>query len=377
MRLSVSHYQLAKTQADFESAVYVAEAGINYEMRSISNSPLNADTSNTTNPYGVTYVLPRGGVFQVYVANTDGSVPWTAGQNGIIVSRGIVRGVIRTVSVNFKPIGGGGSSVYAIWGETSGQMVGNCAVTGNVGTNGTLEFGSNCTVSGNVEFNGPLSDWFNHAIPSGIFTTVYNSVSKIWPTVDSMAVSKFGNTGLVWLKANNDNALAIPTIVNTYDLTMNGGGHTTFYGKPGGANYYLESINLGGNSDFTFDNTAGPINVWIGPSGGNGNIDFRGGTSVISMSTNPINAVRFYSATYSDINQVGNADIDAEIYNLNAAHQGEFVANGTPTIYGTVVVNSWILKGNVGITYVNGYTPVLAPQYYSFDNVYTESSNNF
>ncbi|MEP6757260.1 MAG: hypothetical protein ABJA67_17270 [Chthonomonadales bacterium] len=378
MRLTVSHYQLAKRQCDFESAVYVAEAGIDYELRALSNSPLNADTTNSGNPYGPTYNLPAVGVFQVYVSNRDGSIPWTEAQSGIVTSRGIVNGTIRTVSAYFKPVGGGGSSVYALWGETTGNMVGNCTVTGNVGTNGTFSFGSNCSVSGIVEFNGPLSNWVGGVVPSGIWNTVYNANKKIWPTVDSMATSKFGSTALVWLKAHNDNGLSVPPISSDYVLHMTGNDHTTFYGKPGGANYYLEGITLEGTSDFSFDNTAGPINVWVGPTGSNPNIDWRGGSATISMSTNPINAVRFYSATVSDIVQVGNSQIiDCEIYNMNGWHQGGFIAKGTPNIYGTVIVNNWDLRGNVGVTYVSGYQPYPQPLYYSFDNVYTEDNPSY
>ncbi|MEP6757259.1 MAG: hypothetical protein ABJA67_17265 [Chthonomonadales bacterium] len=220
MRLSVSHYQLAKRQCDFESAVYVAEDGIDYELRAISNSSLSADTTNSSNPYGPTYLLPGSGVFQVYVSNRDGSVPWTDMQAGIVTARGIVNGTIRTVSAYFKPIGGGGSSVYALWGETSGNMVGNCSVTGNAGTNGTFSFGSNCSVSGNVEFNGATSGWLGGTVPNGIWNTVYNASKKIWPTVDSMATSKFGSTGLTWLKANNDNALAVPPVPGNFVISI-------------------------------------------------------------------------------------------------------------------------------------------------------------
>ncbi|MEP6757261.1 MAG: hypothetical protein ABJA67_17275 [Chthonomonadales bacterium] len=377
MRLGVSYYQLAKTQADWETAIYVAEAGTNAEIRAISVSATNADTSSTTNPKGPMTILPNTGgmYYNVFIANRDGSVPWIAGTPGIISGTGNINGVSRTIKIYSKPYGSSLGSSYAIFGISSGSIIGNCSITGNVATNGTLAFGANCSLSGVVEFDGPASGWASNN--GGNYTTINTPIAKVWPTVDALAITQFGSTGLAYLKTHNDNNLAIPAVPNDYIVSLNGSGHMVFNGKPGGANYYLEGLNLGGTSDFTFDNTLGPITVWVGPSGANTSIDFHGGSALVPMSTNPANPVKFYVDTTGDINQSGNVQIDCEIYNVNTSLTGAFIANGTPNINGTVITNSFVLKGNVGITYVNGYNGASAPPYYLFDNVYTEQNVNY
>ena len=377
MRLTVSHYQLAKTQADWTAVSYLAEAGVNYEIRTISNNANNADTISVANPIGPLYQAPGsdGGTFNVNITNRDGSTPWIAGSPGIISAKGMLRGVSRTIQIYCKPYGSALGSNYALFGAVSGTIAGGCNVTGNVGTNGTLSFSSSCVITGTVEFNGVGSNWAAGSTTS--FSTVYTPTAKVWPTVDALAVAKFGVTGLAYLKANNDNLFAIPPVPLNYQIKLGGGGHQTFYGKPGGANYYLEGITLGGNAAFSFDNTLGPITIWVGPSGGSGAIDFQGGSAAVSMSTNPANPVKFFSAVTSNIIQKSNAQIDCEIYNINSTSTGGFIAQGSPSITATVIANSFSLQGNVGVTYVNGSSSVNAATYYLFDNVYTEQNVNY
>src|SRR5207249_1647505 len=104
------------------------------------------------------------------------------------------------------------------------------------------------------------------------------------------------------IAGHNDNAKAVPPIVGnsiTDNITLVGPG-----------NYYVTNIDLKGGEKISLNNTAGPVNLWIGPSGGMGTCRFRGGTAAVSASTNPANACTIYVATRTGIDMAGNEDID-------------------------------------------------------------------
>ena len=88
----------------------------------------------------------------------------------------------------------------------------------------------------------------------------------------------------------------------------------TFYGKAGGANYYVTSMTMKGNSSITFDNTAGPITIWQGTT--DGTLTISGGVASVSMSSDPSKAVRIYAAAAGGVTLNGNSELDAGVYNV-------------------------------------------------------------
>src|SRR5205085_8457550 len=125
-----------------------------------------------------------------------------------------------------------------------------------------FNFNGHPTINGQVVFNGTGSNWQSQ--PNGTYSEVHNSSPVTWPTVDTIATQANG-TGLSWFAAHNDNNLSIPPIGTT--VLLNGNTTLTLKGKAGGANYYLTNLTCNGNSKVTFDNTNGPINIWVGPAG--------------------------------------------------------------------------------------------------------------
>jgi hypothetical protein len=109
---------------------------------------------------------------------------------------------------------------------------------------------------------------------------------------------------------------------------------------------------MGGNSQIVMDNTAGPITIWCGPSGGNGTFSFHGGSAAIQNSVDPTKPVRIYSAASSDVIMQGTSHIDCGIYNVNRAGQGSIQLGGTPDVYGPIITNYFTLNGTVHLHYV-------------------------
>src|SRR5689334_22450818 len=58
--MSMSFYARSKTEADYEAALALAEAGANYEFRKVSQDSSTADQVSVDHPTGVSYSLGGG-----------------------------------------------------------------------------------------------------------------------------------------------------------------------------------------------------------------------------------------------------------------------------------------------------------------------------
>ncbi len=370
--VSVSYYQRSSRDEDYASALYMAEAGINYELNQISLNASNADLPSSRAPNGNTYSLGTGS-FTV-ACEGSGQTAWNESTIPLnIVSIGTINGVSRTITISAT--GGASNGKYALFGVELGTqtsiMNGHVQVNGDVGTNGQLAFNGNVGVAGNVIFNGPGSGW--QSTPTNSYTTVYNPSPINWPTVDQIANKQYPSGGLSYVATHNDNSMSNPPITSNTVL-LNGNGNMTFYGKPGGANYYLTSLTCNGNSQIYFDNTNGPVTIWVGPDNVSGTFVFNGGSSAKPLnSDNPNNPpVKIYIATNNDVIQNGNTTLDAGIYNVNGTGSGRVIFNGNPTVNGSVIANVFTLNGTPIINYTPGYFGSSNPGYYGFNNNYQE-----
>jgi|SRR5579872_2565074 len=368
LTVSVSYLARAKTESDYENALGFAEAGVNYELRSISNSASNAD--QLTNGAGVTYTLGSGS-FSVYCENKDGTTPWTTGSSTLyVVSAGTIHGVTRTVRVSAK--GGNGSSIYAVYAINQGTFSGGLTrINGNTATDGYFAPSGGAAINGSVEFDGTGTTGWNGSYTTGSpITTMPNPV--VWPTVTSLANAAYPSGGLTYLATHNDNALS-PAISNN-KLTVSGGGSATLYGQAGGANYYLTDVDISGGSTVNFDNSAGPITIWMGPSGGNGHSTFSGGSA--NVKNDPNKAVRIYSALKTTFTLSGGSEFDGGIYVYDYASNkyiGDFVDSGGSNLQGTVLANTMTVSGGSSINSTTiPYFNTGAQSYYGFDDQWLE-----
>lgn len=361
--MAVSHQNLEDVDAKYSAAVDLAEAGINYEFRKISQNAAAADQYP-----GAAYSF-GGGAFKVYCVNRDGSAPWAAPNDLYVISTGTVGSVSRTVKVSVKGFGNQGK--YAVYGIHSVDLQGNVQVVGDVGSNGPISKGNSCDIAGSVYLNGPGASFTG----SGV-TVVTNPQPLIWPTVEEKAPALFpagaqyGTGGLSWLRFHNDNAKAgLPTDGNSASVT----GAVTFVG-PG--DYYVTGIALKGNKQVRFDNRQGPIRIWVGPAGGAGSVDFNGTTDATTDSTASGHQVDVLVATTGGVSMQGNSTIAANlyVYNKDAAGNpyGSIVNGGTPDVYGSILAYDVYLHGNPGIHYVPGVKQPSSIGYYGYDNSWSE-----
>jgi len=369
--LCVSYYGRARTDSDYAAALSLAEAGVNFEFRKISLDETTADQAGASNPPGVLYNF-GGGTFRVYCANRDGSTPWKPPSNLYVIATGTLNGATRTIQVSAKGYAPPGN--YAIYTLNSISVWHGSAVVvvGDVGTNGQLDFTGHPGIQGSIYFNGPSAGWYGGLDPGG-YTELREPRPIQWETVDQKALDLFPAStyppgGMAYLATNNDNARATPPIVGnsiTNSVTLHGPG-----------NYYVTNINLAGNKTIDLDNTGGPINLWVGPSGGTGTCRFRGGTAALTASQNPSNVCHIYVATKSGIDLAGNQRIDAAIYAYNkdslGNEYGYVVNSGNPTINGQILANQVDINGNITVNYVPDLIKPTSFGYYGFDNSWVE-----
>src|SRR5574340_820879 len=93
--LSVSHFSLSNTNSRYANALYLAEAGVNWELQKISRNASLADATPTTQTF------PTGSrrTFTVHVEAYPSGGPWVLPGDLRVVSTGTVEGVQRTVRI--------------------------------------------------------------------------------------------------------------------------------------------------------------------------------------------------------------------------------------------------------------------------------------
>ncbi len=372
--LAVSHYALALSDSDYSNAFYLAEGGVNFEFRKISRLSSSADPIGSSN--GVTYNLGHG-TFTVYATNRDGTT-WTPGNLLYIVSKGTVNGISRTIKVSGKPYANAVANNYAVYGINSFSKDGNSVITGDLGGNGSISMSGNNTVTGRIYANGPSASW-SASGPSSSNAVVYGPTPIVWPTVETIANSSFSG-GLNYLASHNDNSLA--SIVDhkgnatpiTLNISTSGSGTINFYGKSGGANYYLSSISMSGNWVLNFDNTNGPINLWFGPSGSSGGISMSGGKSFDSPVSDPTKAVKIYVATTGGFNLSGGSEVDCSIYAYNNSNTGSVSVSGNGLFNGAIVAGDVSMSGTQTVN-VAGTFNNIGNTYYGYDESFVEQNS--
>lgn len=367
--LALSHYARAKADLDFSNALNLAEAGANYEFNKISKASSSGDPQGSTE--GVTYPL-GGGTYSVYVTNRDGSA-WTPGNLLYVVSKGSVNGVSRSVKISGKSYTDITSNNYAIYGVNSVSKSNGGIIDGDVGSNGSISMSGSNTITGAVYPNGPLASW-SASGPSASNTVSYKPDIVAWPTVDTVA-NGLVSGGLAYISTHNDNSMG--SIVSggissplTLNISKSGSGSINFYGKAGGANYYLQSMSMSGSWVVNFDNTNGPINIWFGPSGSGGGVSMSGGKSFVSPVTNPDKVVKIYVATTGGFSLSGGSEVDCSIYAYNGSF-GSVSVSGSGQFNGSIVARDVSMSGAQNVK-ATGTFDIPGTIYYGYDDNWSE-----
>ena len=237
--VAVSHLGRSKVEGTYASAVALADAGVNYELRWDSIDP----TFKTQSPHQISnpYTSPNpaipgiDGTFSVYVRDWDGpnhncdGGNWTdpVHQNPCIVATGTTGGISRTVHIRaaHKSV----FDEFVIFAIAKGTFNGGGSsyIVGDTGTNGQVKFnGSTGTnyVQGTLYYNGPGTT----GDPSGS-NTATNTDPVNFPSVSDWANNMFPAGGLTYLQTHNANAsimqltssdTSLASIAKVSDLTL-------------------------------------------------------------------------------------------------------------------------------------------------------------
>jgi Tfp pilus assembly protein PilX len=367
-----AHMSRAFRDAQHANAIYAAEAGLNYELYSLTNG---ASAHTSASPGEGTIGDARWqATYRVVCKQTNGAEitnPSNLPSTILIEATGTVGEVTRTVSIRARK--GSSTFDYAIFSKKSGTINGNQTIQGSVGTGGTVTVNGSNGISDKVlGLHGSTATATIN--PPGSYQTERRDLIE-WPTVPQVALEMFPYGGLEYVKVTNDNNLATayvnngqfngsnynnknvsPAIVNS-SISANGKGTFTFVGKPGGANYYLNSMTFNGTWVIAFDNTNGPINIWcVGKNGGSGSFTINGGNSSIKMSTDPTKAARVYLSDKCNLTLNGNGEGHFGVYAINDSTTGGNVTlNGNNDLYGSVICNTYTFNGTNTIRYTSGY----------------------
>jgi len=368
LTVATSYFARAKTESDYETALSLAEAGVNYEFRSISSNTANADQK--TNGSGVTYSL-GGGTFTVYCSNRDGTTPWVAPNKMYVTCTGTIHGVSRTLQVS--GMGYGNAPDFAVFGIGSFKIhPSSPTINGDCGTDGTTSLHGH--INGSYYCCGAAAAGGSGA--GALAPTVYLPNPITYSTVDQVALGLFPNSGatvpggLAYLATHNDNVsvgLPLTNATITSSITLKGPG-----------NYYLTGVNLAGSSKITFDNTNGAINIWVGPSDGAGQVYLDGscqGVASVPMSTHP---VIWYVATTGGVQMhtSPNFTCDWYVYNTTSGTSyGPFSGWNSPVVNGSVLCYDFFNSGDTLINYQPGIpSSYNSIDHYGFDDQWLEVS---
>jgi Tfp pilus assembly protein PilX len=421
-----SNLSRAAVESDYATAIQLADAGVNYELRWLSKDTPTAGqrAHQANNPYtGTMAGIPGQGTFSVHVLNEDGTSPWVPPNSFKVRSTGTINGVSRTVEITGQRRSAFGDYGVFMIGDDSGAYPVNraygklggsgSAVIGNLGTNGGVDWtsGDSTKVQGDVTFNG----YQPTTAESG--PNVWIMPKKVqWPSVSQIASQLFPG-GLSWLQANNDNGkvktfspsdpesllsnatvkpggLSIGVIENSsftgFATSQNeqdkvGGtryqnGYEGLFGNqviifpPG--DYYFRGVKMsnGTGQAILIDNASGMVRFWFDGGTENNSLDLP----VIFTSTDK-NKFRLYFNNCSELSIGGNSTFNGSIYAHNDGCSTPLLpsikVHGNSTINGSVIGNYLWLAGNSVFNFPNGGGGEADDDYtlwYGFKNTWKE-----
>jgi len=432
--LSVSHLSRGSVETDYATAIQLADAGINYELRWLSKDT-GVDVAHQqypkdgqNGPYtGTAAGIKGNGTYTVSVLNTDGSGPWAPPNELLIRSTGRINGIARTVEITGQRRGI--FDDYAIFAIKEGKVAGSTStIIGNVGTDGGFYFSGGAAVTniqGELTYNGfpaqnPLAvpPPANSGWEAGA-NVWWNPDPVPWPTVSEIADQLFPG-GLEYLADNNDNdnvrefSTTDPyfTIANSVVNPINnigffsGNDFRTFtedgniqddapngnryqdgdeglYGKriiifpPG--DYYFSSTNLTNQEPIgiLIDNAAGMVRIWL--NGGTRQVDSF--DAAVMFTSKDKNKFRLYYNNCGTLSILGSSTFNGSIYAHNdgctRANRPAVEIGGSSTLNGALIGPYLDIHGNSTVNFPNDGGGAALDDYalwYGFKNTWREIS---
>lgn len=384
--LAVSSYNRARGEADYARSLQMAEAGLNSELRYISDNQLSGTPAHTSgSPYsgGISGV---GGSFEAWTTKIDGSA-WAPPSDMIVHSRGTVNGTTRQIQIR-----GTRQSIFdmfAIFGIQSVNFNGIVSTAnGDIGTNGSMNVvdpTSNVPAPGEIHLMGSGA-----SINSTGSNVVTNPNPVQFPTIDEIIVKDppvgFGSSGWGWLTSNsplNRNNRNMRTFLNSggslspsgtrqvgnpwtgtapNSMRLRNADFNTLGSNPATGNrtliippgdYYFTDIQLSGNREIIIDNgglttgAAGMVRIWMNGSNSNDTIN---NLQVTYTSTDP-SLFRLYYNKCANLSISGGSTYYGGIYAVRTGCTGSIDLAGGAIVHGSVIANHITIAGGATINF--------------------------
>ncbi|HRK21930.1 MAG TPA: hypothetical protein PLX06_08980 [Fimbriimonadaceae bacterium] len=382
--LSVSHYNRARRESDYARALQIAEAGINAELRFISENHLTGTPSHTS---GVRYTGSlSGGTFEAWTTAVDGST-WSPPNDFKVQAIGTIDGLSRRVEVS-----GTRQSIFnefSIFGIQSVNFNGSVSITnGDVGTNGSMNVvnpTSNVPAPGEIYLMGSGA-----SINSTGSNVVLGPNPVLFPTIDQIIVKPapvgLGSTGWSWLTSNSPlnrnnrnmrtfrgsgaaltpggtqqvglpwsgtNAASMQIANNDFNRlgTNPATGNRTLTIPPG--DYYFTDMSVSGTREIIIDNgglttgTPGMVRIWMNNSNGG---DHLNNIQVTFTAATP-NNFRLYYNKCASLRISGGSTWYGGIYAVRTGCTGTIDLSGGAIVNGSVIANAIVIAGGATINF--------------------------
>lgn len=431
--VSVSHLSRNSVEADYATAIQLADAGVNFELRWLyENNATAGDSAHQIKPgtgqhgvYTGTVDGMPGGSFTVGVIDQNGG-SWRPPEELIIRSTGTINGISRTIEITGQRRGL--FADYAIFFIEEGKLAGTSStVIGSVGTNGPVFLSGGfveANIQGNLTYHSfPSVSPLTSPPPANIgynpgAYTYWNPDPVPWPTVEQIAAELFPG-GLSYLRSNNsnhlvrkfstsdpnytiENSVVAPMPVgllsnaemNTYvedgnpnDVPPDGRYHDGLNGlyrrkvailPPG--DYLFNRINLTNPNNYglLIDNAAGMVRIWIdGDANSGDSLD-----AIVAFTSPDKNKFRLYYNKCNALSLGGNVRLNGSVYAYNTAcgtKLPEVKLHGGSRLNGSLITKYGSIDGGSVVNFPNNGGGIADDDFalwYGFRNTYREINPN-
>ena len=307
-------------------AFFDAFSGIQYGLTKIEND-LKANTPvlpSTSSPTNLTYKVPANFSFSLSPITLNATNRYTISANGAGP-----KDTTAAIEVKFKRKPAIG---YGAYGDDLVDMKSNSAIysydsrvtpspnpanypanstgEGDVGSNNEVNINSTY-VDGDValgEEGGSDAIIVSNGSPT-ITGDNGVEVGRVDPDPLGVVGGDYASKFTAY-SASNDNGTTSSTTGSSIvanKINLSNGYNLTLFGKLGGANYYLESIDLANSATLNVNATAGPVNIFL-----TGKLDAKNGSS-INFTDKPTDFSIFSNST-ADITLFNSGDFKGLVY---------------------------------------------------------------
>lgn len=296
-------------------AFYDAEAGVNWALARLEADLADGEDLSSIDPSADTdYDAPAGFSFVIERDEFTGTGPYTftstgAGPNNAAAVIKIT--FERESALNYGVFGDeeieikNSANIYSYNHNTTPDPTPSDSTgEADIGSNHELEIKSDAFIDGDAALGDDgAGTEATIEIKTGATITGDSGVDvdRIDPDPLGVVGGEYATKFTTYSSSNDNNLASSPDDdLSDNEIYLDGGESMTLNGQSGGANYYLEEINLKNNATLSIDASAGPVNVFLtgkleAKSGSN--INISGAPSDFSIYSNSTDNVEFKNSS--------------------------------------------------------------------------------